>query len=156
MTLAIVALSASVIILNAPSAPGEERDAADRFAARLTVASHLSITSGRLIGLEVDETAFQFFEYRDGEWETPDDKALASASFPAGIAVEITVSEETAKNVEKDDSDEGDREEDKPFPSVFFAPTGDVTALSATFTTRRGSQIVNLSDTGEIEVRREE
>ena len=86
----------------------------------LTVASHLSITSGRLIGLEVDETAFQFFEYRDGEWETPDDRALASASFPAGIAVEITVSEETAKNVEKDDRDEGDREEDEPFPSVLF------------------------------------
>ena len=153
VTLLIVALSASVIVLNAPTPPGKEREAAEQFAAKLGIASQLSITSSTLIGLEVTETGYAFYDYRSGEWEPAGDRQLRPGEFSADVAVDIEIADSVMKNKVAEIEEEGG-EEDTPHPSVFFSPTGEVTPLSATFATRRGARIVELTENAELEVRR--
>ena len=140
----IIALAAGVAVLNAPPPPGKARAAADKFAAKLTIAADTAIMSNAMIGVEVDEAAATFYRYFRGEWEPVD-----SAAFAGGVNVDFEFETATKHNEKK-----RERSEDAkgPAPTIFFSPTGEATPFKAAFRTRAQEFFVNVSTAGDIEV----
>lgn len=148
----IIALTAGVVVLNMAPPTNNANSEADIFAAKLNAASEQAIMTGSMIGLELDQSGYRFFRYERGVWAETGDARLTSASFPGTIAVEFTLTEPAKKNEQVEDTP---REDDAPAPTVFFAPTGETTALSAAFKFRREDVSVNLDQAGNVKAVRD-
>ena len=147
----ILALTASVVVLNIAPPSNKAKDAADIFAAKLNAAAEQAIMTGSLIGLEYDENGYAFYLYDRGAWKESDDFRLGAAAFPGDVSVAFTQTEPAKKNEQTDDKP---RDNDAPAPTVFFTPTGETTALIAEFKTRRGDMSVTLDRAGNIKAAR--
>lgn len=141
----IVALTSSVIVLNLPPPVGEARTEAERFAVRLVAAGEQAIMSGSVIALELEPSGYRFYRYERGGWRDLADPPLTQGMFPSDIAVEYDVPEPARRNEER----RGDpRDDDAPAPNIFFSPTGETTALTVSFTTRRAQATLILDHAG--------
>ena len=144
----IAAIAAGVVVLNMPPPVGKARTEADRFAARLAMASEQAIMTGTVIGLELEPSGYEFFEYDRGGWRPLDAEAFGGGLFPPDIAVDFTLPEPARRNEEPR---EERRDEDVPTPNVFFSPTGETTALDINFRSRRALLALSLDNTGNLE-----
>jgi general secretion pathway protein H len=143
----IVALMASVVVLNMPPPASQARTEADMFAARLNAAAELAITTGSMIGLELDADGYKFYRYDRGVWNESAERRLAFGAFPPDMGVDFTLVEPAKKNEVTDDKP---RDKDLPAPSIFFSPTGETTPLSVDFSTRGAVRSVNLDASGNV------
>ncbi|WDI31247.1 type II secretion system minor pseudopilin GspH [Hyphococcus flavus] len=149
VVLAIIAMAASVVVLNAPPPARAVDDASEKLAARIDFAAAYSVTAGVTLGLEYSESGYRFLTYRRGEWSELTDPEFAAQSFPADIAVAFA-EEAPAKKNERDEQREED--EDKPNPAIRFTPTGETTPLEVRFQSARGSAIVVLDNVGKVRI----
>lgn len=147
----IIALSAGVVALNAPPPTNMARVEADRFAARVNAASEAAVLNGSLIGLELTEAGYKFFQYERGEWRPAENARLRGGVFPADIAIAFEAPESARRN---EDTDEPKRTDETPAPTVFFSPTGETTALEVNFRARRKHITLLLDNAGELKVMR--
>jgi len=154
VVLAIVALVASVAVLNAPPPPNDARREADRFAARLQAASQQAIMSGAVIGLDLSTQDYRFYIYNRGAWTLADDARLASGRFPADVSIMVEVSGQTEGNEQGGVEREGDDE--APAPVIFFTPTGETTPLHLRFSARRRFWTLDLDNGGKVSVARDD
>ena len=143
----IIALTSSVIVLNLPPPAGEARTEAERFAVRLTAASEQAIMSGSVIALELEPFGYRFYRYDRGGWRDLAETPFSQGRFPADVAVAFELPEPARRNEERraDPRDDG-----APAPNVFFLPTGETTALSVSFTTRREQATLSLDNAGAL------
>ena len=144
----ITAMAASIVVLNMPPPVGKVRTEADRFAARLAMASEQAIMTGTMIGLELEPSGYEFFEYDRGGWRPLDADVLGGALFPPDVAVDFELPEPARRNEEPR---EERRDEEVPTPNVFFSPTGETTALEISFQSRRALLALSLDNTGNLE-----
>jgi len=159
VVLAIVALVASVAVLNAPPPPNDARREADRFAARLQAASQQAIMTGAVIGLDVSAQDYRFYIYNRGAWTLADDARLAPGRFPADVSIMVEVSGQTESN-ETESNEQGgverEGDDDTPAPVIFFTPTGETTPLHLRFSARRRFWTLDLNSSGKVSVARDD
>ncbi len=151
VVLAIIAMIAGVVVLNAPPVQNDARRAGEQLAARLELAAEHAITAGTIIGFEPSDSGYRFLEYDRGGWRTISSKRFSDFSYPAGLAVELTFEEAVRKN---EPERRQTKEDDKPNPRVWFYPTGETTPLSITFRAQRESLKVTLDDAGQAQISR--
>lgn len=145
----IVAMIASVVVLNMPPPRDSQKNQAEVFAARLNLAAEMAIMTGSMIGLEVDPSGYRYYRFVDGAWAAHDDKQLQPTTFAADMAVEFTVTDQSLKN-EMLDTKRTDDKDDTPSPVVFIAPTGETTPMAAQFVSQRRVLTVDLDAAGNV------
>ncbi len=145
----IIALTASVVALNAPPPAGKARVAADRLAARIQFASEQAVMTNALIGLELTPARYRFFHYERGEWLPVNAGRLRDGSFPADVAIVFELPESTRRN---EPPEKGDAVESIPSPNVFFSPTGETTSVAVDFRARRSHVSLLLDHAGGLKV----
>lgn len=151
VVLAIIAMIASVVVLNAPPPVSDVERASEKLAARIDFAATEAITAGVTIGLETSEAGYRFLKFDRGEWREMTGPRFRPHAFPADFAVEFDVKEAAKKNEPEEKRTEKD-EEKRPDPAIRFSPTGETTPFAATFKERRGTAIVSLNAVGEVTV----
>lgn len=151
VVLAIIALVAGFVALNAPQGSNEARDAADAFAAKLSMASTQSIMTGTAIGLEISTEDYAFYAYGRGEWAPLNDGRLIGGTFPADLAVEADAAA-IFGNEDRAPQRNSDEEKNKPAPIVLFGPTGETTPLRVAFSQGRDTWFVTMDSGGEIDI----
>ena len=149
IVLLIIALTASVVALNAPPPTGKARLEADRFAARMQLAAEQAVMTGALIGLELTPSSYRFFRYERGDWRAIDTRQMQEGIFPADVAVAFELADLSRKNEEQQ---EVSVDEAIAAPNVLFSPTGETTSLTVDFRSRRARVSLILDDAGELEV----
>lgn len=159
----VVAMAAGVVAFNMPPSTSEARKEAERFAARLSVAGEQAIMSGSVIGMELEADGYRFYRYDRGEWRDlalgpQASRQLGAGRFPPDIAVDFTVLEPARRNEDEQQrraAAERERraqdDETIATPNVFFSPTGETTALTISFKSRRAALTVSLDNTGVLE-----
>ncbi len=153
VVLMIVAMITSVVVLSAPPPRGDARFEGDRFAARVDYAASKAVTAGAYIGMEATESGYRFYEHARGVWIPAADAKLGGEAFSANLAVEMAVFEPARRN---EPPDPRKKDEDKPQPNVFFAPTGETTSFVANFRSRRDNVAVRLDAAGKVSVTADE
>ena len=149
VVLSIVAMVAGVVVINAPPPRSDLRDTADQFAARLEAAAQFAITSGAVIGIVVDAEEYTFYRYNRGDWNRIDEKSFSHEKFAADYAVNIELKEAAKKN-ERDDAQQSS--ETVIRPQILFAPTGETSAFSVGFQSRRESIRLTMDEAGGVKV----
>lgn len=93
VAITIIALLASVVVLNLPDPRGRLIDGAERFAARARAAQTAAIVESRDMALWVSPTGYGFERYAEGAWAPVADPAFEDRAWPEGAAVSVPASE---------------------------------------------------------------
>lgn len=147
----IIALSASVVALNAPPPASRAGVEADRFAVRINLASEQAVMTSALIGLELTPSAYRFFRYDRGDWKPIDSGKMRDGVFPADVAIVVELPDAPRRNEPLEESDKDDDASDAS-PNILFSPTGETTAVKVDFQARRARVSLLLDDTGGLKV----
>lgn len=70
-----------------------------------------------VLGLEVKQNSYQFFQYQD-QWKPLNDKTLIERPFPSNAQIRLEIQGKTTNPIENDDA---------PKPQIIFSSNGDVT-----------------------------
>ena len=156
VVLTMIALLASIVVLSTPPAQSDAMKSAEQFAARIDFASQEAITSGRVIGVIAQPDGYQFYSYDRGVWTELAEKILGAEAFSSTIAVDLELAESARKNEPQDMLRESKRDNEiPPRPKIIFAPTGETTPFSVVFADRRNQYRVTLSDSGAVQLSKE-
>ena len=99
VVMAILALTASIVILSAPPARGPAKDEAERFAARLVAATEESVMSGKILRLDLSPTEYRFLVFRDGAWKPASERAfLAPRQVSGNVLATIEIEDPALAN----------------------------------------------------------
>jgi general secretion pathway protein H len=145
VVVAVVGLLSVVVVLTMPTSGGAAREDARRFAARAQVAAQESIISGKPIGLAVDDQAYRFYRFRNGEWQAAD---------AAGPLVENHWDEDVSLSVQPPmpaKSDDPEERQQQPYvPGVIFNPIGAVTPFRVAVSAGSQRYIIASTPRGDI------
>lgn len=158
IVLALAAMVAGVVVINAPPGRSDVRRAAERLAARLDFAAQDAITKGALIGVRLGEDGYAFYRYDRGEWKENAEPRLTAENFPADFSVAVTREEPAKKNEPEDTRRRERRDDDEKIirPDLRFLPTGESTPVTVVFQDRREVWRVTLDGAGHVDVRDED
>ena len=145
----IIALTASVVALNAQPPAGRARVEADRFAARIQIASEQAVMTGTLIGLELTPAGYRFVRYERGDWRPVGAGRLRDGVFPADVAIGVELFEMTRRN---EPPKEPEAEILLAAPNVLFSPTGETTSMKVDFRAQRRLVSLSLDGAGGLKV----
>ncbi len=153
IVLAILAMVAGVVVINAPPGRSSMRETSDRFAARLDFAAQEAITNGTLIGLSVDQEGYGFYRYNRGGWTELEEKSIAGSSFDPEYSVSFEIDNAAKKNEEADKSQAKDT---AIRPAILLSSTGETTPFTLIFVDTRETIRVALDNAGHVKVIRDE
>ncbi len=85
VVLAIMALTATVVVLTIPSENSLLRSESDRLSARLAAARDLAVIDGRSVAISFAPSGYGFERRLDGAWQTLPGRAFAQRNWPSGI-----------------------------------------------------------------------
>ncbi|MGY3890420.1 GspH family T2SS minor pseudopilin variant ExeH [Aeromonas mytilicola] len=141
----LMGLVATAVVLSMGGARGDREldKQARRLMATLQQAQEYSVMDGRLLGLRVEESGWQFMSRnpKDRKWQAlTGDKLLGPVQLPEGItlAVElegITLAVELegfSWRTESDEKSEQGRDEKERTPQIFIFPGGELTPFVLT------------------------
>lgn len=149
VVLAMIAMLAGVVVLNAPPVAGEAQREAERFAARIDLAAQTAITSGAVLGVELRNDGYRFLQFQRGAWAQASADDFKAGAFSADVAVAFSFYEPAKSNEPEDVRDD---EEVALAPDVVFSPTGETTPVVVSFATPRAAVAVTLNNVGVVRV----
>ena len=154
VVLALAAMVAGIVVINAPPGRSDIRRTAERLAARLDFAAEDAVTEGALIGMRLGETGYSFYRYERGEWKEDVAPRLNAENFPADFSVAVTREAAAKKNEPEIRRPDDRRREDEKIirPDLRFLPTGETTPVTVVFKDRRESWRVTLDGSGHVDV----
>jgi general secretion pathway protein H len=149
VVMAILALTASIIVLSAPPPQGPAKAEAERFAVRLIAASEEAIIAGKALRLDLSPTDYRFLAFAEGEW-----KPVAGAAFLA----ERRISSDVLATIEIEDpalanEAPATRPQDDPVRRILLDPVGLVVPFVVDFADRNERWQVRQGADGRVEVR---
>ena len=150
IVLALIALLASVAVLNAPAIRSGARDDAEVFAARLDAATDLALISGAPVRVELSSAESVFSSFDDGAWralESP--RVLRRRAFHRDVAVTLLSFDAALTDA---DAPKGERDDVRRF---LIDPVGGAGATSIAFADSRGRWVVSLDASGKPKVARD-
>lgn len=149
VVMAILALLVSVAVFNAPPPRSNARDEAERFAARLVVASEDAVLQGSVMRIEVTPGGYAVARYANGEWKADDGAGrFAAHSFAPNVAVALTIDDAALANRRGEDTT---MKKDEP-QRLILDPLGAAPAFTIAFADSRGRWRVRSNDDQTIEV----
>lgn len=162
VVVAILALASSVVLLTAPPLRPKVRDDAERFAARLTMATDGAISSGESVRLSLNPAGYEFQRFDGEKWEAPgDNKMMARVPFDARTTIAADIVDAANDNAMAlgvaDDTPvitDEEKEDDNAY-HLALDPLGVQTPLVVRFTSADGAWIVRLDEIGAISVRQD-
>lgn len=86
--LAVLGLTAGLVVLNLPRAEDSFKSEVQSFAAQLNIATRESMIDGRVRGVEINETGYSLLEY-SGEWNQ-----LTAAEWRDAFKVELSIEDQ--------------------------------------------------------------
>jgi general secretion pathway protein H len=140
VVLALIALLASVAVLNAPALRSNAREEAERFAVKASAAQTLALISGAPVRVDFSPTGYGFRTFRDDAWaEIVDPRSLRRRVFRGDVAVTL-LSVEAALTEANDARRDGPKGEEH----ILIDPLGGGGKASAAFADPSGRWIVTL------------
>jgi general secretion pathway protein H len=144
VVVAVVGLLASVVVLTLPTMGGAAHEDARRFAARAQVAAQESIISGKPIGLSVDNKAYRFYRFRNGQWQVTDASgSLAEAKWDDDVLLSVQPPMPALPT-------DPETSQQSYAPGVVFSPIGGVTPFRVSVTAGSQRYIVASTPRGDI------
>ncbi|MBB5518757.1 prepilin-type N-terminal cleavage/methylation domain-containing protein [Amphiplicatus metriothermophilus] len=152
VVLAILALTASVVVLNAPPSRQTARVEAERFAARLDAAMASSLTTGAPLRLATTPAGYRFERYADGGWNAQEGEGpMAPRALPREVALAFETQDAAFANAAPDEAGKAEAPR-----RLTIDPVGVGDAFAAVFSD--GEQIwrVEIDHAGTITVTRDD
>lgn len=157
VVLALAAMVAGIVVINAPPGRGDARRAAERLAARLDFAAQEAVTSGAVLGLRLGDDGYEFYRYERGEWAPASAAQMNGEVFSPEFSVAIETEQPAKKNEPEERRLETKRETEKTVAPAFrFLPTGETTPAAFLIEDRRERWRVTLDGSGHVDVSDEE
>lgn len=153
VVMALLAMVAGIVVINAPPGRSDMRRTAERLAARLDFAAQEAVTSGAVLGASLGEDGYAFYRYERGEWAPETAAQIKGELFPAAFSIAV----ETEEPAKKNEPEESQRETEKTVrPAFRFLPTGETTPVTIVLSDRREAWRVTLDGSGHVDVSDEE
>ncbi|MCB2098659.1 MAG: GspH/FimT family pseudopilin [Parvularculaceae bacterium] len=156
VVIVIIALAASVVMLNAPPSRPDVRDDAERFAARLMLAFDEAVAADRVLRLDFDAAGYEFAQLDEGDWKPVDDiAALARHAFHRRTSALIEVEDAANANAFAlgDDVDQENEEEtDDGLSTIILDPLGAQIPFRVKFSSADGVWTVVVDETAKVSV----
>ncbi len=147
--MSILALAASVVVLNAPPSYSPSRKAADEFAARARAAIAASVIEGAPYRIEIRQSEYAVSRFAGEAWEPASRTKVGSLSDDIQFRVEIkdaALDNAWALNGEMADlTDQNDKA-----LIILIDPYGGGPSVAAHFESRRSNWTVLIAPDGEI------
>lgn len=148
VVMAILALTASIVVLSAPPARGPAREEAERFAARLVAAGEASIVTGEVLRLDLSPTEYGFFAFRDGVWKPAGEKPfLAAREISGKVLTTIEIEDPALAN------EPAAARRDDPVRRILLDPIGIAVPFAVDFADRNERWRVERAADGGVEVK---
>ncbi len=148
--MAILALAATIVIINAPPPQSTARAAASEFADALRAAVDDAVVAGGVHRLEVAPDKWRISEFEDRNW-----KAFRQGSDTVDLSLTVDVEEVAKSNLSALTGERGaQRERDAPV-IIAVDPFGDAPAFILRFQDGRENWSVSHTANGDIGVARE-
>ncbi len=151
--LGVLAMTATIVVLNAPPSRNAAQEEAETFAARLQKGMDDALFSGKPIRMEIDSQGYRFAHFENRRWRVKDDPALREASFKGSVIIKIEAEQAAIKNVQMLD---GDMVEAQKKHFVHLDPIGVSTPVTVRFGNIPEQVTVVLSGNGKIRVVRDD
>ncbi|MAW81203.1 MAG: type II secretion system protein GspH [Parvularcula sp.] len=149
VVMALAAMVAGVVVINAPPGRTDARRAAEALAARLDFAAQDAVTRGAVLGMRLDDEGYAFFRYQRGEWKPETTAQMKADSFPPEFSVDVSREAPAKRN----EPEEKRRETETVIrPDLRFMPTGETTPVTVMLQDRREIWRVTLDGAGHVEV----
>lgn len=150
VVLAILALAASVVVLNAPPAADGARVEAERFAARVDAAMAFSLATGAPVRLAATPADYRFERYAKGQW------TVLEAEGPPGpraLSREVVLAVET-QDAAFANAAPAEAGEDEMRRYLILDPAGIGDAFAVVFSDGEQTWRVEIDHAGKITVAR--
>ncbi len=148
--MAILALAATIVIINAPPRQSAARAAAGDFADALRASVDHAIVAGGVHRLEVTEENWRIAELEDREWT-----AFRQGEEARGLSLSVDMEEVPKSNLSALTGERGERRERDAPVIVAVDPFGDAPPFEIRFRDGRESWSVRRGENGDIRVARE-
>ncbi len=146
----ILALAATIVLINAPPRQSAARAAASDFADALRAAVDDAVVAGGVHRLEVTPESWRISEFEDRDW-TPFREGIDAR----GLSLSVDIEEVAKSNLSALTGERGEqRDRDAPI-IVGVDPFGDAPLFKLRFRDDRESWIVRGGENGDIRVERE-
>ncbi len=151
VVMAILALTASIIVLSAPPARGPAKEEAERFAARLVTASQEAIVTGQVLRLDFSPAEYRFLAFREGAWKPLSEKpSLEPRQISGSVLTTIAIADAALAN------EPSRTARDDPVRRVLLDPIGAAVPFTVDFADRRERWRVELGADGAVGVKAHE
>lgn len=142
-----ITLSFAVLSVNNRSREQTLGAEAQRFAARLTLASQEAVLHSREMALQLTGDGYEFLVLDQNEWRTlEDDDVLRPRRLPAGIRMQLTLEgEDVAQNQSEDDDEQA-------APRVYLLSSGEITPFAAQLLDDEHRYSITATATGKVEL----
>jgi prepilin-type N-terminal cleavage/methylation domain-containing protein len=149
VVMSILALGASVVLLNAPPSQPPARTAAENFAAQARAAFAAAVIEGASYKMEIRELEYAVWRYNDGEWRRTSRISVGGPSDDIIFRVEITDAAAANALALNGESENLTNRSGEPlaFP---IDPLGGGPSAIAHFESRRGDWAVLIAPNGAI------
>ncbi|MFM4848401.1 GspH family T2SS minor pseudopilin variant ExeH [Aeromonas rivipollensis] len=132
----LMGLVATAVVLSMGGARGDREldKQARRLMATLQQAQEYSVMDGRLLGLRVEQSGWQFMSRnpKDRKWQAlTGDKLLGPVQLPEGITLAVEL-EGFSWRTDSDEKNEQGRDEKERTPQIFIFPGGELTPFVLT------------------------
>ncbi len=145
----ILALAATIVLINAPTRRSEARSAATEFSGALTAAIDDAVVAGGVHRLEVTADKWRIARFEDEDWKDfrrSDTQGAVQFSIEVEEAAESNISALTGERPQQRGRDE---------PSIIsIDPFGDTPAFSVQFRSEQESWTVRHNEQGDITTER--
>jgi len=148
--MAILALAATIVIVNAPARQGAAQAAAADFADAVRAAVDDAVVAGRVQRIEVTPERWRISEFADREWS-----AVREGDRVTGLGLTAELEEAAKSNLSALTGERGERPERNAPTMIAVDPFGDAPTFTVRFRDQRESWIVRREDSGAIAVGRE-
>ncbi len=150
VAIAVLALVATVVALNAPPQRSAAQEEAEQLAARLKLAIETAVLTGAPLRLEIDQSGYAFLRRRGGAWEQTGRQSLAGGRFSVPVEIDLGSAGRSHENERFLNAAYAAEEEDDTH-HVLIDPLGTSTPFSVLIG-GVNAVAVSLSSEGEIEV----
>ena len=154
VVMSILALTASVVILNAPPSKPPARVAAEAFAMRVQAALADAVIENAPYLLEIARSEYLISRFKDGEWEALSHMAVGSAKDDIAFHVE-TNSAASDNTIALNGVAKSARSGEGEAVLATLDPYGGDASILAHFESRRGNWIVSVAPDGAVKVERQ-
>ncbi len=151
LALAVLGMTAAIVVFNAPQRRSVAQQQAQTFAARLQLAQETVILTGTPLRLDLDAKGYEFFRFEEGEWRSKISELPPGGKFLVHVDLQVGASDSTYENQRYLGAKYAEETENR---YVLIDPIGAVTPFSVLFS-GEDPITVSMKSTGVVQIGRQ-